>query len=375
MSGEHLSRRALLVGAGAFTAGTIGGIHTTEAADIQKGMTWEQAVAAFQDDISRGSVEQSASIARINRHTTRVFNARKGLVASVPPDPESERRALTEVRSAFPTLERIGIFHQHQQSAIAFGARRYGDSLKEADVVDRKGSIIRRGRELISKPHSSPFSIDDIEHSALDEHYGSISQTPDATHTIVHGVFDPLGLWYYEMVGQKHLVKLTKEQRTTYERSLSEAESIVKMLETLKVQFLSVLTRTLSEKLRGHHRVDIAPQAPHDFAVSMTLTVLGKLYNRGIDPTKFNEVRSILRNHPELLSQLHVYFSEQKKRLERMDAALLSLRFQSARDGFADPELIAAFSESAFDAHGVLSRFIPYKNIPHEKPLSGVFAD
>ena len=375
MSGEHLSRRKLLVGAGALTLTAAGGVRTTEAAEIQKGMTWEQAVAAFQDDISRGAVEQSASIARVAARRAFVFNARKGLVASVPPDPKSERSALTEVHTAFPSLERIGIFHQHQQSAIAFGARRYGDSLKEADVIDRKGSIIRRGRELIHKPHSSPFSIDDIEHSALDEQYGSITQTPESQYSIVHGVFDPLGLWYYEMVGQKHLAKLTEQQRSVYERSIQEAETVARMLEPLKVQFLSVLTRILSGKLPGHHRIDIAPQAPHDFAINMTLTVLGKLYNRGIDPTTFNEVRSVLRNHPTLIEQLHIYFSEQKQRLERMDTALLSLRFQSARDGFADPKLIAAFSERAFEAHGVLSRFISYADIHLEQPLSGVYRD
>ena len=115
-----------------------------------------------------------------------------------------------------------------------------------------------------------------------------------------------------------------------------------------------------------------------DDQVPMILSAqLGRMGFRGLNPFMIPAVQELFKGG-ELKNLFDDWYREQQQFLERLNNAYVGLTFGSAGKEGPQAEDLQEFYASAFEAFGVVTRFVPYadlKDASKEKVLGGVFND
>ncbi|MFM2415138.1 MAG: hypothetical protein RI911_831 [Candidatus Parcubacteria bacterium] len=346
-------------------------ISPAEGAEVKQGMTWDAMLDAVIDDMEKGKVEQAMSVVRFKDGTAFVFRAQKGLVASVPLQTRAEDRALQQLFAKHADkIDRIGSLHQHQLSAIRFSRRSYPLVISE---VDESGKAVGT-KDLTNSKQSAPFSLEDMELSVTHPQYGLLSQDPQQGYSVVHGVFDPFGGWYYETVTPETLAKISPRNREVYAERKVEAERFVELVKRTSDAELRELLQQSYRALPGGQRVVVHPKTPRVQNETELYLAMFQLGNRGFFPVQTRELGIVMEKHTELKEFIAEYIKKQRLRIteygKAREAFVATTAFQG---GPPTPQQLEDFYDATYDAFGFITRFIQYDALRAEKPLSGVW--
>jgi hypothetical protein len=350
---EHLIRNhgmLSLIGAIALNAAASYKEPPAEAAEVVRGMTWEQGFSALKDDIFKSAVEQAAYVVVRKDGTVFWAGSKFGEQSSVRQDSADVLKTV-EDEIASKSLESFCSFHTHPVRAA--------EHEKLIDKNEADDAVAKEATTLSVPPSGSdvdPFQFGSIFISSKIKRGGGY---------VIDVVLDPSGVWRHRMAIDADLQKypdIWKETLSAREVLPRWKQHITKILAAYSIDQLNALQSQLPKREqdsvahyernqgKNNYTLDQIIQAKRD-AVYMTL-----LTDRAT-PQLMSVIFKDDDMGRELQAQVTLIGDRRKRDGENWDDIVYKQFVPASRHGKPSAELYAKLTEAYLRVGTVIESF------------------